>query len=124
LTLSLRRIVTRFSPVRGDSALFLPRPLRKALAFLATFLIIGCASAAKQVAEYQNSYDFRIERSLESCVVATPPSECIEAYTELRAYEKHLHEAARAVGLGGMLPLQLKALKADAKKLAKRKVAR
>lgn len=103
---------------------FLPGPVRRASVALSAMLLFGCTSAAKRVATHQNSYDFREARYEEACVVATPPSECIEAFGELRAYEKHLHEAAKALKNGGGLPLQLQAIDADGKKLAKRGVAK
>lgn len=114
----------RYLPELGGAAIFLPYPLRKAGAALSLMLLFGCTSAAKTVATHQNSYDFREARYEEACVVAEPPAECIEAYAELHAYEKHLHEAAKALKNGGGLPLQLDAIKADGKKLAKRKVTK
>jgi len=104
------RLRSRSSPVIGGAAILL--------------CLGGCTSAVKQVARHQNSYDYRIERYLERCVVTTPPSECIEAYTELHVYEKHLHEAAKALKNGGGMPLQLDALKVDAAKLKKRAVTK
>lgn len=98
---------------------------------------IGCSSVANQVATHQNSYDFREARYEEHCASKLPITagavdtigsalgdECRATVLELHAYEKHLHEAARAVKLGGKLPLQLAALKTDAKKLAKRAVTK
>ncbi len=100
------------------------RPLRAFAIVLALTVLLGCSGAAKQVATHQNSYDYREARMEEACLVATPPAECVAAKVEIRTYEKHLHEAAVALGHGGGMPLQLGALKADAKKLAKRAVAK
>lgn len=94
------------------------------VAGVSAVLSLGCASAAKTVATHQNSYDFREARYEEACIVATPPAECVEAFAGLRAYEKHLHEAAKALKNGGGLPLQLGAIKADGKKLAKMAVTK
>lgn len=99
-------------------------PALQGPAILLLLATAGCASAAKQVATHQNSYDFREARYEEACAVAQPPSECVEAWRDLHAYEKHLHEAAKALKNGGGLPLQLKAIKADGKALAKRAVTR
>ena len=133
--MNLRRAVVRAMsaklrrvPERGGAVLFLPLPLRRAAAALSLALLFGCTSAAKTVATHQNSYDFREARYEEHCVAGAididSMVECGSAFAELRAYEKHLHEAARALKLGGGMPLQLGALKADAKKLKARKVAR
>lgn len=94
------------------------------VAGVSAVLSLGCASAAKTVATHQNSYDFREARYEEACIVAQPPAECIEAWKELHTYEKHLHEAAKALKNGGGMPLQLKALDRDGKALAAREVTR
>jgi hypothetical protein len=107
----------------GGEAVFLPLALRRAALALTLTMLFGC-SAAKQVATAQNGYDFREARYEEACVVVTPPAECAPTVIELHAAEKHMHEAAKAVKLGGALPLQLAALKADAKKLKKRTVTK
>lgn len=127
MRIDVRRAVTRAAHRRpvGGVATFLPGPLlRSFAAFAALVASLGCASAAKQVATMQNNYDFREARYEEACVVATPPSECVEAYAELHAFEKHLHEAAKALKNGGGMSLQLGAIKADDKALAKRAVAK
>ena len=82
----------------------------------------GCASAAKTVATAQNSYDWYESVYEERCVIATPPAECTAAVSDLHVFEKHLHLAAKAIRAGGGLPLQLNALHADEKALAKRAV--
>lgn len=99
------------------------RRLRAFSIALALTSLLGCASATKTVAGYQNGYDYRLARYMEACVVSSPSAECAPTVAELHAAEKHLHEAAVALKWGGPLPLQLGALKADAKKLAKRNVA-
>lgn len=100
-------------------------PLRRyALVAILPMLCLGCASATKQVATSQNTYDYREARMEETCLVPVKPAECAPAVVELDAYLKHLHEANVAVGNGGGMPLQLGALKADAKKLAQRTVAK
>jgi hypothetical protein len=94
--------------------------------------LLGCSSAAKTVATAQNGYDFREVRYEEHCVITpeqrasgmvwtagVPPAECAAAVVALHTAEKHLHEAAKALKAGGGLPLQLAAIKADAKALGK-----
>ena len=120
---TLRSLVVRAQRPRFADR-FLPLPLRRAAAAMAMAFMWGCTSAAGKVATAQNSYDWRLERYLERCGIQSPPSECVEAFTTLRAAEKHLHEAARALKAGGGLPLQLAAVKADAKKLGKMAVTR
>jgi len=131
VNLNLRRAVVRAMsaklrrvPERGGAVLFLPLPLRRAAAALSLALLFGCTSAAKQVARYQNDYDYRESAYEEKCIVASPPSQCVEAWVALHKNEKHLHGAAKALKNGGPLPLQIKALKADAKALAKLEVTK
>lgn len=84
-------------------------------------LLVGCASAAKQVAGFQNNYDFREVRYEESCALAQPPlpASCHDLWAQIRAFEKHLHEAAKALQNGGPLPLQLGQLAEDDKTVRK-----
>ena len=98
--------------------------MRRVAALGLLLVLAGCASAVKTVATAQNTYAYRESRFEDSCVVAAPPTECAATQVELKTYEKHLHEAAAAIKWGGGLPLQLAALKADAKKLAKRTVTK
>ena len=98
--------------------------MRRVAALGIVLVLAGCSSAVKIVATAQNAYSYRESRYEESCVVVSPPAECAATQVELKTYEKHLHEAAAALKFGGGMPLQLAALKADAKKLAKRTVAK
>lgn len=86
--------------------------------------LLGCTTAAKTVATAQNGYDFRIERYLDRCQIVTPPVECAAAKATLDVSLKHLHEAAKALKAGGGFPLQLAAIKADAKALGKMTVTK
>lgn len=97
---------------------------RYALAACLPLLLAGCSSATTQVATHQNGYDYRFARLSEACLVPAKPAECTPAIVELDSYLKHLHEANVALGHGGGMPLQLGSLKVDAKKLAKRTVAK
>jgi 16S rRNA G1207 methylase RsmC len=85
---------------------------------------LGCSSATTKVATSQNSYDFREARYEESCVVANPPVACTQAQVGLVAWEKHLHEAAKALSHGGKLPLQIQAIKSDEKNLVQVQVTK
>jgi hypothetical protein len=124
----------RYLPVVGGLAIFPSRAFAIALALTA---LLGCTSAARTVATAQNGYDYREVRYEEHCVITpaqrasgmgwtagAPPVECVAAVVALHTAEKHLHEAAKALKAGGGLPLQLAAIKADAKKLAKLDVAK
>jgi len=104
---------------------------------LALTTLLGCANAAKTVLTAQNGYDYREVRYEEHCVITpaqrasgmgwlggAPPVECTPAKTTLDAALKHLHEAKNALKAGGGLPLQLAAIKADAKALGKMSVAK
>ena len=82
-------------------------------------VLSGCASAAKTVATAQNSYDYRLARYIELCVVPAPPATCAAKQTVLKQYERALHEAATAIKWGGSMPLQLKALSVADKAAAK-----
>jgi hypothetical protein len=86
---------------------------------LAALLLVGCASATKQVAGFQNRYDYRLNRYLETCQVPAPPVSCAAQQQALKSYEKALHEAAAALKWGGAMPLQLKAMKVADKAAAK-----
>jgi len=80
------------------------------------FLVLaGCTSPVKRVATSQNSYDFLVARYNETCRVDLPPPNCSAWQKSLNAWETHLHESARALKLGGGLPRQLAAIKADEK---------
>jgi hypothetical protein len=98
-------------------------PRNTALPSLALALTIsalsGCTSAATKVATAQNSYDWRLNRYLETCQVANPPAPCKARQDALKGYEKALHEAAIALKWGGKMPLQLKALETWDKAAAK-----
>ena len=93
--------------------------MRRVAALGLLLVLAGCASAVKQTASYQNRYDYRLNRYLETCQVLTPPVACTAKQAALKVYEKSLHEAATAIKWGGSLPLQLKALKAADKEAAK-----
>lgn len=84
-------------------------------------LLSGCASSVKKVAGYQNNYDFREARYEEACALTKPPlpPSCHDLWAKIRAFEKHLHEAAKALQNGGPMPLQLGQLAADDKTVKK-----
>jgi hypothetical protein len=93
--------------------------LRRVAVLGLLLVLAGCSSAVKQTASFQNRYDFRLNRYLETCQVLTPPVACTAKQAALKVYEKALHEAATAVKWGGSLPLQMQALKAADKEAAK-----
>src|ERR1039457_3741585 len=61
---------------------------RVALRRIATVALLvalsGCASAANTVATAQNSYDYRLARYTELCVVPAPPATCAAKQTVLK----------------------------------------
>lgn len=109
-----------------------------AIAFALTTLL-GCTTAAKTVATAQNGYDFREVRYEEACgtiaaaTMGNPLAvQCKTAKTTLDAALKHLHECfifdnsnpPKKILRFGAFPLQLAAIKADAKALGKMTVTK
>lgn len=83
-----------------------------------TVATASCSSTAYKVATHLNEYDFRQARYREVCVEVVGPVWCGEAQADLKNFKKHLLEAAEALKNGGALPLQLEAIRKDAKKVA------
>jgi hypothetical protein len=92
---------------------------RAGLVLPALIFLTACHGNAYKVATAQNGYDFRKARYDEQCRISSPPAWCAAYYTDLLAAEKHLHEAATALKNGGGMPLQINAIKTDAKGLAR-----
>lgn len=101
---------------RAHTRVSYPRAVAGAAALI---FLIGCHSTAYKIATFQNNYDFRIARYNETCRIPSPPASCADYYKALLAGEKALHEAAAALKNGGSLPLQMNAVKAADKALAK-----
>jgi hypothetical protein len=94
---------------------------RRAVASIVPVLLsvatASCSSPAHKVATNLNAYDYKLARYKERCVEVTGPAWCEAAQVDLKKFKKHLLEAAEALKNGGALPLQLKAIAADARKV-------
>ena len=94
----------------------------KRLVIVATFLSLIACSQPKRVLTSANAYDFYSSRYERACGVNSRPPrpfDCRGVYDELLRYREDLQLAGDAVKRGGKFPLQVEALKAHEKALAK-----
>jgi hypothetical protein len=82
-------------------------------------LLCGCSSwesrARLAVLTSENSFRFYTARHEETCAKPPQPPPCSASFAALTRWSRDLDQAHAAVKLGGKLPLQLGALKADQK---------
>ena len=76
---------------------------------VATFLLVGCASPARQILTSANAYHWHHARYGEAC--QTTSEACQTRASVLTRWHTALGEANAALQRGGKLPLQLGALK-------------
>ena len=91
--------------------------MRRILLVIIMVASASCASPATTIATHLNHREFYYNRYLEECVVLKGPETCIEFQAAINRYKESVMEAEAANARGGKLPLQLKALKENLKKV-------